>query len=71
MLAADSQPELDSWMDSIAQAIQEDRLKRRRTKAQSMVVSSTSDSSIGTSRDSGFSYKNNVDSGICHSYVLT
>ncbi len=64
MLAADTQPELEEWMEKIKQLIVEDRLRRRRTKGQSVVMaSSSSDTSFGSYNDSGLSYKNRVDSG--------
>lgn len=63
MLAADSQPEMDDWMDKIKQAVQEDRIRRRRTKGQSRVIGSDDDTSFESYDDSGLSYKNRVDSG--------
>lgn len=63
VLAADSQPDLEDWMESIKQVMQEDRLKRRRTKAQSRVMTSDEDTLLESFSDSGLSYKNKVDSG--------
>ena len=65
VLAADSQPELEEWMECIKNVCQEDRLKRRRTKGQSMVVTSDEDILPSFSDDTGMSYKNRVDSGEC------
>lgn len=61
--AADSQLELDDWISQIKQAVQEDRLKRRRTKGQSLVVASGDDTPFELNAESGLSYKNRVDSG--------
>lgn len=63
MLAAESHPELDGWMESIKQAVQEDRLKRRRTKAQTKVTGAPSNDLSQSFNESGISYKNRVDSG--------
>lgn len=64
MLAADSQPELEEWMECIKNAIQDDRLRRRRTKGQSMVVASDDTDHLPSfSDDTGMSYKNRIDSG--------
>ena len=63
MLAADTQPELEDWMAQIKQVVAEDRLRRRRTKGQSVVTASP-DSSSASYNDSGISYKNQVDSGM-------
>ena len=62
MLATETQPEVDSWIDSIKGAIQEDRIKRRRSKAQSRITT-TSGSDIEQSTGKGICYKNKVDSG--------
>lgn len=67
MLAADSHPELDDWMANIHQAVQEDKLRRKRKKSQSKVMASNSTDSVSFS-DSGMSYKNRVDSGELYSY---
>ena len=63
MLAADTQPEMEDWMAEIKQVVVEDRLKRRRTKGQSVVVAGSSDGTFVTYNDSGLSYKNRIDSG--------
>lgn len=68
-MAADSQPELDDWMDQIKKAVQEDRIRRRRTKGQSLVVTSADEKSFEYT-DSGISYKNMVDSGERDKYDL-
>lgn len=52
-------------MDRIKQAVQEDRIKRRRTKGQSLVVASGDDTTFESYTESGLSYKNRVDSGEC------
>lgn len=70
VLAASTQPDLEDWMARIKQAVQEDRLRRRRTKGQSMVVASPEDNSIEYN-DSGMSYKNRVDSGERGDYYKT
>ena len=62
-MAADTQPELEDWMAQVKQVVLEDRLRRRRTKGQSVVVASPSDGSVASYNDSGLSYKNKVDSG--------
>ncbi len=54
--------EVDSWIDDIKAAIHEDKIKRRRSKAQSRVATS-SGSDISESGEKGISYKNKVDSG--------
>lgn len=63
MLAAESQPELESWMDTIKEVVHDDKIKRRRNKGQSRVITS-SDSELPDTLDaSGLSYRNKVDSG--------
>ena len=62
MFASETQPEVDNWMDSIREAIHDDKVKRRRSKAQSMVFTS-SGSDIAEGSEHGISYKNKVDSG--------
>lgn len=55
---------MEDWIDSIKQAVQEDRLRRRRTKGQSRVMSSAEDTSFESyNNESGLSYQNKVDSG--------
>lgn len=54
---------MEDWIDSIKQAVQEDRLRRRRTKGQSKVMSSAEDTSFESYNESGLSYRNKVDSG--------
>lgn len=67
MLAAESQPEMDEWLSCLQDAVQEDKVRRRRSKTQSKVKAATSDSMSSSLNDSGPSYKNTIDSGIhCH-----
>ena len=62
MLASESQPGMEDWMDAIQQAVQEDRINRRRTKTQSKVIASP-DVTLDYLNESGLSFKNKVDSG--------
>jgi len=62
VFASETQPEVDSWIDSIREAIHEDKIKRRRSKAQSKAFTS-SGSDIAEASEQGISYKNKVNSG--------
>ena len=63
MLAAESQLDMKDWMDYIKEVVLDDKIKRRRSKAQSRVIASSSSDLSDTLNYSGLTYRNKVDSG--------